>query len=178
MATGFTFTQPGSAVPVDVDQLLFRRDAVSAGNLWGTGNNTSGQLGNGSLISSTTFGAAQTGPVINKISSGFEFIAAISSGTIWMCGNNGSGQMGNGSISTVNTSVPTTLAGITSAWLTVSCGAAHAAAIKTDGTLCGCGGNTAGTLGDNSLNNKSTFGSVAGGGIWKAVSCRTHTLQP
>ena len=89
-------------------------------------------------------------------------------GSLWTWGNNGSGRLGTNDDTTRSTPV-TTFAGGNN-WKQVSCGKEVIAAIKTDGTLWGCGQSTnSGQLG--SSNTSSTpVTTFAGGTNWKQVS--------
>jgi alpha-tubulin suppressor-like RCC1 family protein len=89
---------------------------------------------------------------------------------LWVWGANSSGQLGIND--TTNRSTPvTTFAGGTN-WKQVSTRNAHAAAIKTDGTLWVWGANTNVELGINDTGNRSTpVTTFAGGNNWKGVAC-------
>jgi len=89
---------------------------------------------------------------------------------LWCWGNNSSGVLGVddnfGRIIPV-----TTFAGGTN-WKQVSCGSAHTAAIKTDGSLWVWGSGAAGRSGTNTTLDKDTpVTTFAGGNDWKQVSC-------
>ena len=60
-------------------------------------------------------------------------------------------------------------------WKQVNCGGYHTAAIKTDGTLWTWGYNSNGQLGINTsgagTQKSSPVQTIAGGAIWKYVSC-------
>ncbi len=91
-------------------------------------------------------------------------------GDLWIWGQGSFGQLGNNA--TTNRSTPvTTFAGGTN-WKYVDFGYAHAAAIKTDGTLWIWGRNPTGQLGNNSTANRQTpVTTFAGGTNWKQSSC-------
>jgi alpha-tubulin suppressor-like RCC1 family protein len=88
---------------------------------------------------------------------------------LWTWGYNFYGQLGTNNI--VHRSSPVqTVSGGTN-WKQVSCGIAHTAAIKTDGTLWLWGDNGNGRLGDNTTIDKSSpVQTVSGGTNWKQVS--------
>jgi alpha-tubulin suppressor-like RCC1 family protein len=60
----------------------------------------------------------------------------------------------------------------TTTWKQVSCGLAHTAAVKTDGTLWTWGRNLEGQIGNNSLIQRETPGQTSSvGTTWKQVAC-------
>ena len=87
-----------------------------------------------------------------------------------------SGRLGTNDTTPNRLTPVTTFAGGTT-WKQVSCGRAHTAAIKTDGTLWIWGSGCNGRLGTNNTTTRSTpVTTFAGGNNWKQVSCgRTHT---
>jgi alpha-tubulin suppressor-like RCC1 family protein len=94
-------------------------------------------------------------------------------GQLWGWGSNYFAQLGDNT--TVRKSSPIqTIAGGTN-WSSVSCGYAHTAAIKTDGTLWAWGSNSynaTGELGDNTTIDKSSpVQTIAGGTNWSSVAC-------
>lgn len=90
--------------------------------------------------------------------------------TLWTWGENASGVLGDGSVT--NRSSPGTTSGAGSTWCTVSASMGfHTAAIKTDGTAWTWGSNTQGRLGDGTTTNRSSPGTLAGGGTtWCDIS--------
>jgi alpha-tubulin suppressor-like RCC1 family protein len=146
--------------------------------IWGSGGN--GRLGNNATTNKLT--PVQTfleGTNWKQVACGGFHTAAIKTdGTLWTWGDNTSGQIGDNTSGTNRlTPVTTFLGGNT--WKQVSCatGAAHTAAIKTDGTLWNWGQNVDGQLGDNTIINRSTpIQTLLGGTNWKQVSCGdSHT---
>jgi alpha-tubulin suppressor-like RCC1 family protein len=142
------------------------------GTLWAWGLNTSGQLGNATILSRstpvTTFAGGTDWKLLNA---GDRHTAAIKTdGTLWTWGYGGNGRLGN-TIITGNRSTPvTTFSGGTN-WKQVSAGTTHTAAIKTDGTLWNWGLGNNGQLGNANLTNRSTpVTTFAGGTNWKQVS--------
>jgi alpha-tubulin suppressor-like RCC1 family protein len=145
------------------------------GTLWTWGRGYNGQLGIGDTINrSTPVTIFAGGTNWKQVDCGYSHAAAIKTdGTLWTWGENSSGQLGNniGAPLSFNDSlVPiTTFAGGTN-WKQVSCGGAHTAAIKTDGTLWTWGRGY--TLGNNQFINRSTpVTTFSGGTNWKQVSC-------
>jgi alpha-tubulin suppressor-like RCC1 family protein len=94
---------------------------------------------------------------------------------LYTWGSNASGQLGDGTAT--SRSLPVAVAGGGTTWCAVSAGRAHTAAVKTDGTLWTWGCNGLGRLGDGTATNRSSPGTVAGGGTnWCAASAGSvHT---
>lgn len=168
MATGFTFTQPGSAVPVDISQLLVSRDTVSAGNLWSCGTNTNGELG---------LGYASATPVVNltmvpagniwKIIGDGGAMAIKTDGTLWACGYNGSERLG---LAGGNKSSFTQVVVGTNKWKSVSTGNRFTVALSTDGTLWSCGYNVSWQLSTGDRTNRTTLTKSVPEMYWKSVN--------
>jgi len=95
-----------------------------------------------------------------------EFCSAITVANLWAWGNNGYGQLGTGT--TTSAASPTTTAGGGTNWCQISTARgpsySFSAGVKTDGTLWTWGYNVYGVLGDGTTTNRSSPGTVAGGG--------------
>jgi alpha-tubulin suppressor-like RCC1 family protein len=146
--------------------------------LWGWGRNSSGQLGtNHALDRSTPVTTFLGGTNWKQVAGGGNHTAAIKTdGTLWNWGGNDfTGQLGINDTTARSTPVTTFLGGTN--WKSVSCGDAHTAAIKTDGTLWTWGDNGQGQLGIGNVTRKSTpVTTFLGGTNWKSVACgRLHT---
>jgi len=130
----------------------------SDGSLWGTGLNSSGQLGDGTVINRS---------ILTRIGSDSDWVAVCASsvsggtpahtlavkadGSLWSWGNNASGQLGDG---TTNFRLLPARVGTDSNWRAVfSTGGSHSLALKTDGTLWAWGLNTNGQVGNNTTTN-------------------------
>ena len=145
------------------------------GTLWCWGRNSSGGLGDNTVVNRSSPVQTVTGGTNwSKVSSLYMHVAAIKTdGTLWLWGINSSGQLGNGT--TTNRSSPAqTVAGGTN-WSQVAAGQDSTSAIKTDGTLWSWGINTYGQLGDNTVTSKSSpVQTVAGGTTWSKVAVGSH----
>lgn len=117
------------------------------GTLWTWGDNTSGELGNGTTEMSSV--PVKVLDNVAAVSVGAYYTAAIKTdGTLWMWGDNSSGQLGNGN--TTASPVPIKVMD----HVTAICAAIdHTAAIKEDGTLWLWGANKHGELGNGSTVN-------------------------
>jgi len=148
------------------------------GSLWTWGLNTSGQLGDNSLIKkSSPVQTISTGLTwVNSGSGAFHTVALKNDGSLWGWGDNTYGQVGDNSITLRSSPVQTVSAG--TLWKQVNCGYHHTAAIKLDGSLWLWGRNQHGQLGDNSSADKSSpVQTVSAGTNWKSVYCgANHTI--
>lgn len=144
----------------------------SDGTLWMWGNNSGGQLGDGTRTNKSS--PIQLGTLTNwnSISVGVQVTCSIKTdGTLWNWGSNNYGNLGDGT--TTHRSSPVQI-GSLSNWSNVHCGGLHSLAIKTDGTLWCWGDNTNGQLGTGNTVHRSSpvqVGSLAG---WARVFCTTR----
>jgi alpha-tubulin suppressor-like RCC1 family protein len=146
------------------------------GTLWTWGYNLNGSLGDNTATNrSSPVQTVAGGTNWKQVFVGSTFTAATKTdGTLWNWGKNSYGQLGDNT-STHRSSPVQTIAGGTN-WKQVSCGAAHTAAVKTDGTLWCWGYNGTGSLGDNTITNRSSpVQTIAFGTNWKQVACTYHT---
>lgn len=135
------------------------------GTLWTWGQGSSGALGAGFTIAvRSSPGTVQGGGTTwCQLSVGWYTSGAIKTdGTLWMFGCNWCGQLGD---NTQNDKCsPVTTAGAGNNWCQVFSNRWNVGGIKTNGTLWTWGHNGLGQLGDNTTTNRSSPGSVAGGG--------------
>ena len=129
----------------------------SDGSLWAWGNNSSGQLGDGSSNASSS--PRSIGSGYAAISAGGSHTLALKAdGSLWAWGNNSAGQLGDGSSNAG--AVPRQVAASFSA---VAAGENHSLALKADGSLWTWGDNTSGQLGDGTTNSGRVPARIAEG---------------
>lgn len=123
----------------------------SDGHVYAWGDNSKGELGNGTLTNADTpvriaDNAAIQGKTFIAVSAGTTFSMALASdGTVYTWGNNSRGELGNGS--TTN-SVEPVKANLRATITAISAGYWHAMALASDGTIYTWGDNEYGQLGN------------------------------
>jgi alpha-tubulin suppressor-like RCC1 family protein len=135
------------------------------GGLWAWGNNSYGQLGNNSTISTSSPVKIGTSSW-SAVSAGYSWSTAIDSvGRLFTWGVNGSGQLGLNN--TTSYSSPVQVG--TSSWTKVSAGFIQTQAIRADGTLWGFGTNAQGQLGTGTVGLSYSSPVQIGTSSWSAV---------
>ncbi|MHB1127541.1 MAG: RCC1 domain-containing protein [Bacillota bacterium] len=134
----------------------------SDGTVWAWGNNSAGQLGDGTV--NNRLAPVQVSGLTNVVavaaaSGGSHSVALKSDGTVWTWGYNYYGQLGDGT--TTDKYTPVQVKGVGgSGYLTgvvsVAAGGTHSLALRSDGTIWAWGYNTYGQLGNNSTGSSST----------------------
>ena len=145
------------------------------GTLWACGDNTYGQLGDGTTTNRSS--PVQVKSIINvqSVAAGYDYSLILKTdGTVWVCGNNVYGQLGDGT--TNSRSTPVQILSVSSIQ-GISAGDGHSLILKTDGTVLSCGYNSNGQLGDGTTTNRSTPVLVTGINSVKSVSAGgAHSL--
>ncbi len=160
---------------INKNDVKFISSAVSSfiikqdGTLWGTGLNTSGQLGLGDNTDRNIFTKIGIDTDWIFVSNRAAHTLAIkTNGTLWVTGNNNGGQLGLGD--NTNRNVFTQIG--SSTYLTCISLTNASAVIKSDFTLWTTGANTNGQLGlgDNTHRNVFTQVITAGINTWSKIS--------
>lgn len=140
--------------------------------LWAWGDNTNGQLGNGSSAGGNVTAPVQIGTALwSYVAAGGEHSLAIrNAGTLWGWGKNESGQVGNGSTSTQT--APAQIGAATD-WARVAGGVAHSVGVRNNGTLWAWGSNNEGQL-SNSTNDTQVPAQVGNLNVWKYVAAGAY----
>jgi alpha-tubulin suppressor-like RCC1 family protein len=132
----------------------------SDGTVWTWGQNTNGQLGDGTKTnkSSPIQVSGLTG-IIAVEAEAYTSLALKSDGTVWGWGQNDKGQLGDGA--TKDSATPVQVMGLIGV-SAISAGVGHSLALKSDGTVWAWGQNTNGQLGDGTTQNRLTPVQVGG----------------
>ncbi len=164
--TSSTRTTPslvGGSSPInDVTALAIGSDFAcamrTAGTVWCWGNNSRGQLGDGTTNNSwlpmqvrESSGTGFLSGVTHLVAGG-QHVCALKPGEVRCWGYNSGGQLGDGS--TVNLPRPGRVSGLTDA-IALSAGEEHTCALRSGGTVSCWGDNTEGALGDGTTVNRS-----------------------
>lgn len=169
--SGFTAIAAGVNHTLALDNL---------GNVWAWGLNSSGQLGNNTLVNQNipvrVLSSDGVTPLsgVSAIAAGGAFSLALKSdGTVWGWGSNSNGQLGDTTLVGKTTPVQvlsadgvTPLSGITA----IAAGGSHALAINGGTTLYGWGYNELGQLGDGTTTSRLVAVPVVMPGVVTAVS--------
>ncbi len=135
--------------------------ATPPGTPWTFGENSFGQLGNGTTTT------RRSGAPVNGLSGvidlhgGREHVVALKSdGTVWTWGSNVEGQQGRGT--TANTLTPTQVTSLGTNNVAVETGHNHTVVLKSNGTVWTFGLNSDGQLGDGTTTTRRSPVQVSG----------------
>jgi alpha-tubulin suppressor-like RCC1 family protein len=159
-ATPVTVSGISTAVTVAAADGFHTCAVLQDGTVRCWGDNSTGQLGNGSTTNSSTPVTVSGITTATAVTGGdYHTCALLQDGTVRCWGLNYSGQLGNGSV--YDSSTPVTVSGISTA-VAVSIGVIHTCASLQDGTVRCWGDNSSGQLGNGSTTNSSTPVTVSG----------------
>jgi len=144
---------------------------MTDGTVMAWGDNSAGQLGDGSTVSSS-FPVTITGlggAVVSIATGDYHTVALMADGTVKAWGLNGSGQLGNGT--NANSSLPVPVVGLSGRVMAIAAGDYFTLALMADGTVMAWGSNYYGQFGNGSYNNSSVPVAVTAlGGTVKAIA--------
>ena len=136
--------------PIDSHVLMLKND----GTVWARGENTYGEIGDGTLEFRSVPAPVPDLDGVVSISAGGTFSLALKSDrTVWAWGHNTSGQLGDGT--TARSLQPVQVQGLNDI-TAISSGHAHSIALHRDGTVWAWGGGAAGILGNGTVDGSLT----------------------
>ena len=124
----------------------------SDGTLWAWGDNSYGQLGDGTTDNKIIPTKVGSNTDWTAIAAGSGHSLALKSDGIWSWGDNSYGQLGDGT--TDNKIIPTKV-GLDTSWKAIASGSYHSLALKT-GTLWAWGDNTYGQIANGTMADQTT----------------------
>ncbi|MGI4864268.1 MAG: T9SS type A sorting domain-containing protein [Janthinobacterium lividum] len=170
-------TRVGTATWVSAEagpsySLAVRQD----GTLWAWGTNNQGQLGTGTTANQLAPSQVGTATTWQSVAPGNGFaLARRQDGTLWSWGYNRWGQLGRGTTIAQTQTIPAQV-GTATTWTGLSAGAAHAAALRQDGTLWTWGGNFLGQLGTGTGGPQLLPGQLPSTPPWSSLGVGTDHL--
>lgn len=184
LGQGFADTIARANTPVQVGTSTHWQEIASGTNfslatttdgaLLGWGSNNSGQLGFGPPLLRPI--AHNFGPVAAAGGGSNHSMLLRPDGSLWAFGANGGGQLGLGVADSSPHPFPTKTGG-GSSWRQVSVGVNYVLAIRSDGTLWGCGNNSNGVIGDGTITNRGAWTQVGSASDWSMVAAgAVHSL--
>jgi alpha-tubulin suppressor-like RCC1 family protein len=145
------------------------------GTVWAWGDNSYGQLGDGTTTK--RLNAVQVSGLsgVIAISGGFVHTLALKAdGTVWAWGNNGYGQLGDGT--TTERHSPVQVSGLSGVG-GIGAGYRHSVACRSDGTAWAWGYNLYGQVGDGTTTTRSNAVQVSGlSGVSAVAAGQYHTV--
>jgi len=134
----------------------------SDGTVWASGNNSYGQLGDGTTtdrlnpVQVKNADGSELSGVVNISAAEYHTVYLKSDGTVWAVGYNGYGTLGDGT--TTNHSNPVQATNVDGSEfggvVGISAGDRHSVYLKSDGSVWGTGRNDYGQLGDGTTPNR------------------------
>lgn len=151
---------------------FFSMALTADGRVWTWGDNTWGELGDGTNTSRSlpvqvvgVGGGGSLTDIVSLASGIFHQVALGGNGTVYTWGYNGDGELGDGT--TTDESSPVSVVGSSgtgclTGMVSVSAGMEHTVALRSDGTVWSWGGNMMGELGDGTTTNRTAPVQVVG----------------
>ena len=177
---GMNGTDVDTNYPVDITGYTFAVSSISlgrgfvcgllsSGGVKCRGDNSTGQLGDGTKnLSNTPVDVVGLTSGVSSVSSGYSHVCALlSSGGVKCWGDNYLGQLGNGT--NINSLTPVEVSGLSSGVTAISVGFNYTCALLSSGKVKCWGRNRQGELGDGTDSDKNTPVDVIG--LTSRVSC-------
>jgi alpha-tubulin suppressor-like RCC1 family protein len=171
-----------SANPIDFETYLQQNavswadlDAMTNGNMWATGDNSTGALGQGNTTNQSSL--VQVGSLLTwrSLSVGWQYNAAVdTSNNLYTWGSNSSGQLGQGNITNQSAPVQVLPSGVWNQVFTSGNSGQTSFGTRTDGSLWTWGLNTNGQLGLGDTTPRSSPVQVGSLTNWAQIAIATY----
>ncbi|HEY7144991.1 MAG TPA: PASTA domain-containing protein [Streptosporangiaceae bacterium] len=145
----------------------------SDGTVWAWGENTSGQLGDGTIADQDRAGQVPGLTGITRIAAGGSTSYAVGAGgTLYAWGDNTAGQLGNGTAAGYS-AAPVTVPGLTGVTAVVAGPDETLALVGSPGTVWSWGQNRSGTAGDGTIATRPTPAPISLTGVTQIATSPT-----
>ncbi|MDA8417704.1 MAG: fibronectin type III domain-containing protein [Desulfobacteraceae bacterium] len=162
VVTGSSATTGGERITATVTGSNFTLALLNDGTVLAWGDNSSGQLGDGSTVSHLIPKAVPGLNNVQALAAGkLHALALLADGTVRAWGDNSAGQLGLGNNAPAKVLSPAQVPGLGQIQA-LSAGGGCSLALASDGTVWAWGFGSYGQLGDNTTNNHATPEQVAG----------------
>jgi alpha-tubulin suppressor-like RCC1 family protein len=146
----------------------------SDGSLWAMGNNSFGQLGNGT-VNQTNRPVFVTNGVTAVAAGWYHSLFLKSDGSLWAMGDDNDGQLGDGTLtSNFFTNRPEMI--VPGNVTAIAGGEYHTLFLKSDGSLWAMGYNGFGQLGDGTFNNTNRPEMIVSNNVVAIAAGQNHSL--
>jgi alpha-tubulin suppressor-like RCC1 family protein len=148
---------------------------IRDGTLWTWGNNSSGQLGDGTTTHKNTPAQIGLSNTWVTVAAGSEHSLALKAdGSLWAWGRNSDGQLGDGTVTSRTTPVQI---GTDTKWVSIAAGSSHSIGLKSDGSLWAWGRNSSGQVGDGTATKRTSPAHIGTGSNWLSIATGSdHTM--
>lgn len=169
-----TLAQPVIKVAAGYNHTLFLK---GDGSLWAMGQNSSGQLGDGTNSNTNRPELIVPSGVTAIAAGGYHSLFLKSDGSLWAMGANDIGQLGDGTNNNTNRPEQIVAGGV----VAITGGESHTLFLKSDGSLWAMGANEYGQLGDGTHGDNPYYGTnvpeqIVAGNVTAIAAGYWHSL--
>ncbi|MDA8160876.1 MAG: hypothetical protein M0T76_09160, partial [Desulfobacteraceae bacterium] len=170
VVTNSSSSAGGERITATVSGVNFTLALLNDGTVLAWGDNSSGQLGDGSTVGHLTPQAVPGLKNVQALAAGkLHALALLADGTLLAWGDNAAGQLGLGNNAPAKVLSPAQVPGLSQIQV-ISAGGGCSLALANDGTVWAWGFGSYGQIGDNTTNNRNTPEQIAGLGNVRAIT--------